>query len=112
MEVCHRITCSTVDSAKGLEAEHVRLVYVPRHCGNHEYDLGGLQRDPHRFDQGSMRPTESLKIFVPTQELWEHGRKRNWNGEVNHTHAADTFWRRLGASTMWQNRAREVCYSR
>ena len=52
-----RISCSTLDSAKGLEAAHVRIVFVPRHSENGEYDLGGLQKDPHRFFQGSMRPT-------------------------------------------------------
>ena len=30
-KVRHRITCSTVDSAKGLEAHHVRIVFVPHH---------------------------------------------------------------------------------
>ena len=105
MEVCDRITCSTVDSAKGLEAEHVRLVYVPRHCGNREYDLGGLQRDPHRFYQASMRPTKSLKIFVPNKELQAHSRKRTWHGGLKHAQAADDFWKKFADSTMWKNSA-------
>ena len=69
-KVRHRITCSTVDSAKGLEAHHVRIVFVPhRDKTKGEYDLGGLQRDPRRFYQASVRPTESLKIYVPDKEL-------------------------------------------
>ncbi len=71
-----RSTCSTLDSAKGAEAEHVRLVFVPRHAKDGVYNLGGLQKDPNRFYQGAMRPTQTLKIYVPEEALALHRVKR------------------------------------
>ena len=54
-----RTKISTIDSAKGLEANHVCLVFVPSHIEKGEYDLGGFQKDPNRLYQAAMRPTDS-----------------------------------------------------
>ena len=70
-----RVTCSTVDSAKGLEANHVRIVFVPRISEDRQgNDIGGFQADPNRFFQSCMRPTDSLILYVPEEELQRHGR--------------------------------------
>ena len=62
--VSPRVRCMTVDSAKGMEASHVYIVYVPR---PEHFDLGGIQRDQNRFYQASMRAQCSVKYFVPLE---------------------------------------------
>ena len=90
-----RITCSTVDSAKGLEANRVRIVFVPRHTETRPTDIGGLQKDPHRFFQASLRPRDSLIYYIPDAELEAHRAKRTLSGQSKQLLGADLFWERF-----------------
>ena len=61
-ESASRVRCTTTDSAKGVEAAHVFLVFHPRPSNG---DLGGIQRDKNRFYQASMRALGSVTYVVP-----------------------------------------------
>ncbi len=96
-----RIYYNTVDSAKGLEAAHVRILFVPRLAGNRQYDIGGLQRDGHRFYQASMRATETICYFAPQEQVELHVR----GGGVA---PADLYWTRFAEATLLKASACET----
>ena len=82
-----RCTVTTVDAAQGLEAEHLILVFLPRPS---DRTLNGIQRDPGRFYQATMRSLATCEIFVEDEALTatvEQGtrnpppRKRRKNGD-------------------------------
>ena len=78
--------------------------------------MGGLQRDPHRFFQASLRPTESLIYYLPDEELEAHRTKRTIHGDTKKIIAADVFWARFCwnaahiaiTSEVWQSHGKKA----